>query len=212
MSVQPDPGLSQVPSQSSPPKTALATGLPFADPAALGLGAFAMTTFVLSVINAGFIPKGDEPVVLGLALFFGGGAQFAAGIWEFANKNTFGATAFCSFGAFWLSFWYLIQFSGATLPLASAGKGVGLFLLSWTIFTAYMTIAAWRTNVAVFLVFVFLTLTFLFLTIGAFANSNDMNRVGGWLGIVTAVVAWYTSLAIVSNFTYKRTVLPVWPR
>src|SRR6185437_10267227 len=75
---------------------------PFADPAALGLGAFAMTTFVLSAINAGLIVKADEPVVLGLALFYGGLAQFGAGIWEFANRNVFGATAFCSYGAFWL--------------------------------------------------------------------------------------------------------------
>jgi succinate-acetate transporter protein len=89
---------------------------PFADPAALGLGAFAMTKVVLSVINAGLIPKTVEPVVLGLALFYGGMAQFAAGIWEFANRNVFGATAFCSYGAFWLSFWFLRQFSAGSLP------------------------------------------------------------------------------------------------
>ncbi|WP_320538146.1 acetate uptake transporter [Pseudarthrobacter sp. IC2-21] len=182
---------------------------PFADPAALGLGAFAMTTFVLSVINAGLIPKDVEPVVLGLALFYGGLAQFAAGIWEFANRNVFGATAFCSYGAFWLSFWFLSQFSAAGLPAADAGKAVGLYLLAWAIFTAYMTVSAWRVSTGVFAVFVFLTLTFIALFLGAFAGATGMTVLGGWLGIVTALIAWYCSLAVVANATYKRTVLPV---
>jgi succinate-acetate transporter protein len=182
---------------------------PFADPAALGLGAFAMTTFVLSVINAGLIPKAVETVVLGLALFYGGLAQFAAGIWEFANRNVFGATAFCSYGAFWLSFWFLSQFSAAGLPAADAGKAVGLYLLAWAIFTAYMTVSAWRVSTGVFAVFVFLTLTFIALFLGAFAGATGMTVLGGWLGIVTALIAWYCSLAVVANATYKRTVLPV---
>jgi hypothetical protein len=182
---------------------------PFADPAALGLGAFAMTTFVLSVVNAGLIPKADEPVVLGLALFYGGIAQFAAGIWEFANRNVFGATAFCSYGAFWLSFWFLSQFNAASLPAQDAGKAVGLYLLAWAIFTAYMTISAWRVSMGVFAVFVFLTLTFIALFLGAFAGAAGLTVLGGWLGIVTALVAWYCSLAVVANATYKRSVLPV---
>jgi succinate-acetate transporter protein len=184
-------------------------GAPFADPAALGLGAFAMTTFVLSVINAGLIPKADEPVVLGLALFYGGIAQFGAGIWEFANRNVFGATAFCSYGAFWLSFWFLSQFSAGSLPAADAGKAVGLYLLAWAIFTAYMTISAWRVSMGVFAVFAFLTLTFIALFLGAFSGATGLTVMGGWLGIVTALVAWYCSLAVVANSTFKRTVLPV---
>jgi uncharacterized protein len=182
---------------------------PFADPAALGLGAFALTTFVLSVINAGLIPKTVEPVVFGLALFYGGMAQFAAGIWEFANRNVFGATAFCSYGAFWLSFWFLSQFSAGGLPPADASKGVGLYLLAWAIFTAYMTISAWRVSMGVFAVFVFLTLTFIALFLGAFSGATGLTVLGGWLGIVTALVAWYCSCAVVANSTYKRTVLPV---
>jgi len=185
---------------------------PFADPAALGLGAFALTTFVLSVINAGLIPKAVEPVVLGLALFYGGLAQFAAGIWEFANRNVFGATAFCSYGAFWLSFWFLSQFSAGSLPAADAGKGIGLYLLGWAIFTAYMTVSAWRVSMGVFAVFVFLTLTFIALFLGAFSGAAGLTALGGWLGIVTALVAWYCSLAVVANSTYKRTVLPVGQR
>ena len=181
----------------------------FADPAALGLGAFAMTTFVLSAINAGLIPKADEPVVLGLALFYGGIAQFGAGIWEFANRNVFGATAFCSYGAFWLSFWFLSQFTAANLPAADAGKAVGLYLLGWAIFTAYMTIASWRVSMGVFAVFVFLTLTFIALFIGAFTAASGLTMLGGWLGIITALIAWYCSLAVVANSTFKRTVLSV---
>jgi succinate-acetate transporter protein len=181
----------------------------FADPAALGLGAFAMTTFVLSVINAGMIPRADEPVVLGLALFYGGLAQFAAGIWEFANRNVFGATAFCSFGAFWMSFWFLSQFSAGSLPPAEAGKAVGLYLLAWAIFTAYMTISAWRVSMGVFAVFVFLTLTFIALFLGAFSGADGLTALGGWLGIVTALIAWYCSCAVVANSTFKRAVLPV---
>jgi succinate-acetate transporter protein len=185
--------------------TPIAPALPFADPGALGLGAFALTTFVLSFSNTGWVP-GAGVSVLGLALFMGGIAQFAAGIWEFANKNTFGATAFCSFGAFWLAFWFL-NISGRPVD----GPGVGVFLLAWTIFTLYMAFAAVRTNLVILAVFVALTLTFLFLTIGAFAGSESITHVGGYLGIITAIVAWYGSFATVLNSTFKRAALPVWP-
>ncbi|SKB99076.1 hypothetical protein SAMN05660473_03477 [Arthrobacter sp. 49Tsu3.1M3] len=198
-----------LPTQDAVVSPQASTSPPFADPAALGLGAFALTTFVLSVINAGLIPKTVEPVVLGLALFYGGLAQFAAGLWEFANRNVFGATAFCSYGAFWLSFWFLSQFSAGSLPAADASKGVGLYLLAWAIFTAYMTISAWRISMGVFAVFVFLTLTFIALFLGAFFGAAGLSMLGGWLGIVTALVAWYCSLAVVANSTYKRTVFPV---
>jgi len=198
-----------LPAQGNVVAPQASAGPPFADPAALGLGAFALTTFVLSVVNAGLIPKTVEPVVLGLALFYGGMAQFAAGIWEFANRNVFGATAFCSYGAFWLSFWFLSQFSAGSLPPADASKGVGLYLLAWAIFTAYMTISAWRVSMGVFAVFVFLTLTFIALFLGAFSGATGLTMLGGWLGIVTALVAWYCSCAVVANTTYKRAVLPV---
>ena len=178
-----------------------------ADPGALGLGAFALTTFVLSMANSGFV-IGAGAAVLGLALFYGGIAQFAAGIWEFARGNTFAATAFCSFGAFWLAFWFLVVSKGEA---AAGGAGVGVFLLAWTIFTAYMTIAAIKTNVVTLLVFIFLTLTFLFLTLGAFSGQETLSHIGGYLGLVTAVVAWYGSFATVINSTFARTVLPVRP-
>jgi succinate-acetate transporter protein len=182
--------------------------VPFGDPAALGLAGFAMTTFVLSVVNAGWVPADVSGVVLGLALFYGGAIQAIAGIWEFANRNTFGAVAFCSYGAFWMSFWYL---STATKLGSDAEKGIGLYLLAWAIFTCYMTIAAYRTNLIVFLVFVVLTLTYVALMLGAWVDANPWNYVAGYLGILTALLAWYGSFATVTTFTFKRTVLPLVP-
>jgi hypothetical protein len=178
----------------------------FADPAGLGLAGFGVTTLILSLANANFLP-GAESGVFGMALFYGGIAQVIAGIWEFANKNTFGATAFTSYGAFWLAFWFLAD-TGQKLDT----NAVGTFLLGWTIFTAYMTIAAIKTNGVILLVFIALTLTFLFLTLGAFGSGNaTMSHIGGYIGIVTAILALYGSMATVVNSTWKRVVLPVMP-
>ncbi len=177
-----------------------------ADPAALGLGAFALTTFVLSLANAGFI-GGAASAVLGIALFYGGIVQLLAGMWEFAKGNTFGAVGFTSYGAFWLAFWWLL--TNPEVEKSAGAAGVGSFLLAWTIFTAFMTIAAVKTNRVVLLVFVALTLTFVFLTIGAYSGSAAAHQVGGLLGLVTAALAWYGSAATVINATWKRTVLPV---
>lgn len=194
-----------------------------ADPAPLGLAAFAGTTFFLSVINTNMLGASVQTIVLGLALFYGGLAQLLAGMWEFVKGNTFGALAFSSFGAFWLSFWYLIDHVVPHLTGAKPNDilhGVGLYLLVWTIFTAYMTIAATRVSLAVLAVFVLLTLTFLALTIGWLsestadfvANSNMWIHIGGWLGLLTAIAAWYTSFAGVVNFTFKRVAFPTFPR
>jgi uncharacterized protein len=177
----------------------------FADPAGLGLAAFALTTFVLSFANAGWIPGGGVSV-LGLALFYGGIGQVIAGVWEFANKNTFGATAFTSYGLFWMAAWFLLT-SGNKVD----ANGVGLFFLAWAIFTLYMTFAAIKTNGVILLVFIALTLTFVFLALGEFANSTTLGHIGGYLGIVTALLAFYGSFATVINATWKRVVLPVMP-
>ena len=182
------------------------------NPGPLGLAGFALTTFMLSVFNAGsnLIDKELEGVVLPVALFYGGLAQFAAGMWEFRINNTFGATAFTSYGSFWMSFAGYVYF---ILPkIASTGKAkhaTGLFLLSWFIFTLYMNIAAYKTSKLLFLLFVALNLTFLFLIIGNLADTSIITNIGGWFGIVTAVIAWYGSAAVVINVTWKRSLLPL---
>ena len=183
----------------------------FGDPGPLGLAGFAATTFFLSTVNAGLLPKTMEAGVFGLAFFYGGLAQLLAGMWEFVKGNTFGALAFASYGAFWMSFWYL----ATHLPTGSAkdvGHAVGVYLLIWTIFTAYMLAASLRTSGAITAVFLALTLTFLFLTVGAYAANDGMTKVGGWLGLLTAVLAWYASFAGVFNSTAKRAVVPTLPR
>jgi len=177
----------------------------FADPGALGLAAFGLTTFVLSFANANIIPGGGVSV-LGLALFYGGIGQVIAGVWEFANKNTFGATAFTSYGLFWMAAWFLLT-SGNKVDAA----GVGLFFLAWGIFTLYMTFAAIKTNLIILLVFIALTLTFAFLSIGEFSGSATIGHIGGYLGILIALLAFYGSFATVINSTFKRVVLPVRP-
>src|SRR5947208_14435254 len=137
-----------------------------ADPGPLGLGAFALSTFVLSMFNADLVGRSGEPVVLGLALAYGGIAQLLAGMWEFRTGNTFGAVAFSSFGAFWLSYWALVTFFAADLPATHAGAALGLYLWAWGIFTAYMFVASLRTTGAIALVFFLLAVTFILLGIG----------------------------------------------
>jgi uncharacterized protein len=182
-----------------------------ADPGPLGLAGFALTTFVLSMFNAGLVSKTGEPVVLGLALAYGGIAQFAAGMWEFRTGNTFGAVAFTSYGAFWVSFWALVTFFAADIPAEHAGAAIGLFLIAWGIFTLYMFVASLRTTAAVALVFLLLTITFFLLGIGESGGHKGMVEVGGWAGLLTAAAAWYASFAAVVNSTFGRTVLPVVP-
>jgi uncharacterized protein len=182
-----------------------------ADPGPLGLAGFAMTTFVLSMFNADLVNKGGEPVVLGLALAYGGIAQLLAGMWEFRTGNTFGAVAFSSFGAFWISYWALVTFFLDKIPAANAGAAVGLYLWAWAIFTAYMLIASLRTTGAVALVFFLLTVTFILLAAGNSGDHTNVIKWGGYVGLATAVAAWYASFAAVLNSTFGRTVAPVFP-
>src|SRR5436190_18986363 len=184
-----------------------------ADPGPLGLAAFALTTFILSMFNSKLVGAGGEPVVLGLALAYGGLAQLLAGMWEFKTGNTFGATAFTSYGAFWISFFFLVQFvlSKKVIPTADEGHAVGLYLISWGIFTSYMFIASLRTTAAISLVFVLLAATFIVLGIGNANDNTDTIKIGGYIGLATAAAAWYASFAAVTNATFKRTVLPVRP-
>jgi succinate-acetate transporter protein len=184
-----------------------------ANPAALGLAGFALTTFVLSTHNAGLAP---DLTWVGLAFFYGGLAQFCAGMWEFKANNTFGATAFSTYGAFWLALaTFVVLLLAGKVPTKDVGNDLGWFLLAFFIFNSYMLILSSRTTVAVFLVFLTLEITELLLWIGFFSDSTGLIQLGGWVGIVTAIVAWYTSFATVANSQRPRVVLPVggplWP-
>lgn len=182
-----------------------------ADPGPLGLTAFATTTFVLSMINANLVGGGAEPVVLGLALAYGGIGQLIAGLWEFRTGNTFGATAFCSYGGFWISFFILVQLDVAKIAPSEANAALGLYLWAWAIFTAYMFCASLRTTAAIAIVFLLLTVTFVFLGIGNSGGNASVIHIGGYVGLATAAAAWYTSFAGVLNSTWGKTVLPVIP-
>jgi succinate-acetate transporter protein len=182
-----------------------------ADPGPLGLAAFALTTFVLSMFNSGLMDAKGEPIVFGLAFAYGGLAQLLAGMWEFRTGNTFGATAFTSYGAFWLSFFVFVTFFEKKVPPADAGHAVGLYLIAWGIFTTYMFIASLRTTGAIALVFLLLALTFILLGIGDAGGKANITKLGGYVGLATAAAAWYASFAVVTNSTFGRTLLPVRP-
>ena len=215
----PTAGMTAATAPLTPVAPAPSAAAAIADPAPLGLAAFAMTTMALSVVNAGILNAALAPAVLGLALFYGGGTQLLAGMWEFRRGNTFGAVAFSSFGAFWLSYWFMATFILSAPALvavaAQVHQAVGLYLLGWAIFTAYMSVGSFRVSGAVAAVFVLLTLTFAALCIGAFAaqipSTSWWTKIGGWLGLATALAAWYASFAAVTNSTFKRTVMPTWP-
>lgn len=188
---------------------------PAADPAALGLAGFALTTFLLSGHNASFIP---DLVWVGFALFYGGLAQFCAGMWEFRNRNVFGATAFSTYGGFWMGIGVFVVLATTTKFLSGyAGHDIdnalAWFILSFAIFNTYMLIGSMRVNMAVFGVFLTLEITEILLAIGNFNLAHGGTQwwlhAGGWAGIVTAAVAWYTSAAVVWNNQAGRIVLPV---
>ena len=194
----------------------LVESIPAADPAPLGLAAFALTTFLLSGHNASFVP---DVIWLGPALFYGGLAQLLAGMWEFRNRNVFGATAFSTYGGFWLSLGIFVVLISLSKNLATAVAGsnttnaLAWFLITFAIFNTYMLFWSARVSVAVFLVFLTLEITEILDAIGFFNISHGGTEywlhVGGWAGIVTAAVAWYASAAGVVNGMAPGVVLPV---
>jgi uncharacterized protein len=198
------------------PAATLIEAVPAADPAPLGLAAFALTTFVLSGHNASFIP---DTVWIGLALFYGGLVQLLAGMWEFRNRNVFGSTAFSTYGGFWMSLGVFVTLVLLSKNVAAAVTGTNLlnalawFLLAFAIFNFYMLLWSSRVNVAVFLVFLTLQITEVLLVIGFFNEAHGgtpwITHAGGWAGIVTAAVAWYASAAGVVNGMSATPVLPV---
>ena len=185
-----------------------------ADPAPLGLAAFALTTFLLSAFNAGWMTHSSGLTWVGYAFAYGGLVQLLAGMWEFRNRNVFGATAFGSYGGFWIGLFLYFQLYGAKLathPLTAGlfAKDVGWILLAFAIFNTYMLIWSTQVNLAVFAVFLTLELTEIILFIGNFSGSSGTVKFGGYVGVVTALCAWYASAAGVANGMGGRISVPV---
>jgi succinate-acetate transporter protein len=178
-----------------------------ANPAPLGLAGFALTTLILSLVNAGLVTGSSLAVVLALALAYGGLGQLIAGWWEFKNANTFGAVAFSSYGGFWLSYAaFVIIFQGK-----DAGNAVAWYLLGWGLFTFYMWIASIKGNRVVMVVFLLLWVTFVVLAAGAFndaAAGSGLTQIGGYLGLLTAIAAFYGSARGVINEGWGSEILP----
>jgi succinate-acetate transporter protein len=184
-----------------------------ANPAALGLAAFGLTTVLLSTINAGFLPAGGEAVVIPLALAFGGTAQMVAGLMEYRLQNVFGATAFLSYGAFWWWFGLLVLLGhNNVLDLTQAGSTIGFGLILWGIFTFGLWIASFRLARAVWLIFATLWVTFFLLGAGAMLGMPGLSRLGGLTGMLCGALALYGSFAIVANATFGRVIAPLGER
>ena len=183
-----------------------------ADPGPLGLAAFALTTFILSMSNAQLVPAALGALFVPVALFYGGLAQVLAGMWEFKKNNTFGAVAFTTYGSFWLGLGTLVILETAKILNFGASKpaAVGLYLIGFTIFNTYMWIGSFRINNALVSVFTFLEITFILLVLAEFGYISSVP--GGICGLITAACAWYASAAAILNPLYGRVVLPIGPR
>jgi uncharacterized protein len=195
--------------QGLPPVAAGVTG--WGNSAPLALAAFAVTTFMLSMINTGLVNAGVTPVVFGVALMFGGLTQLIAGVLQFRTGNTFGGVLFSTFGAFWLSLFAIAEFFLKDVPAAQAGHALGLFLYAFGIFTVWIFVASFRTNVVVVVALADLAATFFVLGAGNYGGTTGLLHAGGYLGLIVAALAAYLSCAELCEAAYKRVVLPVWP-
>jgi succinate-acetate transporter protein len=209
--------------QPSPTTAAPPSGI--ADPAPLGLAAFALTTFLLSAKNADWMTHATGNAWLAYAFAYGGLAQLLAGMWEFRNRNVFGATAFGTYGSFWIGLFLWVRFvvdpavaaaRPATLAatVSALNHDLAWILLAFAIFNTYMLIMSAQVNLAVFGVFLTLEITEIILCIGNFNAGAALNptttiKIGGYVGLLTALVAWYASAAGVSNGIAGRLRFPV---
>jgi succinate-acetate transporter protein len=185
-----------------------AAAAPVADPGPLGLAAFALTTFLLSAANARWMSGNSAGTAfLGYAFAYGGAIQLLAGMWEFRNRNVFGATAFSSYGGFWIGLFIWIR--SVPNALTATGHDLGWILIAFAIFNTYMLILSAQVNLGVFTVFLTLELTEIFLAIGNFTSSPGWTQFGGYVGILTAAAAWYTSSAGVANGLNGKLRIPV---
>ena len=179
------------------------------NPAPLGLMGFGMTTVLLNFHNAGIFELGS--MILAMGIFYGGLAQIAAGIMEWKKGNTFGTTAFTSYGFFWLSLVALIIMPKMGLIAAPEKLAMVVYLIMWGIFTAGLFICTLKLNRALQFVFASLALLFFLLALGDFTNSSTIKHIAGYEGIICGFSAIYTALAQVLNEVYRKTVVPIWP-
>ena len=182
---------------------------PPADPAPLGLAAFALTTFLLSAKNAHWTHGTDA--WLGYAFAYGGLCQLLAGMWEFRNRNVFGATAFSTYGGFWIGLGLYVELvAGSATKASQVTNDEAWILLAFLIFNTYMLLWSSFVSPAVFAVFLTLEATELILVIANFSNSTGITKVGGYVGVITAACAWYASAAgVINGMNPARPVLPV---
>ncbi len=183
----------------------------FSNPAPIGLAAFGMTTILLNIHNAGFFEL--NVMIMGMGIFYGGIAQIIAGCMEFRRGNTFGSTAFVSYGSFWLTLVFLWTAKETGLPAASP-TAMGYYLAMWGIFTAFMTIGTLKGALIGKLVFSFLTVLFALLAAANFSHANaelahSIHTIAGYVGIVCGSFALYEAVALVINEKYGKTVFPL---
>lgn len=178
-----------------------------ANPAPLGLMGFGMTTILLNIHNAGFFPL--DSMILAMGIFYGGTAQVVAGIMEFKKNNTFGTTAFTSYGFFWMALAALNILSEMGYGVPANSLSMAAFLFMWGFFTLFMFIATLRISKALQVVFGTLTLLFFLLAIGNFTGSTLILIIAGYEGIICGFTAIYAAMAQVINETYGKVVLPI---
>jgi hypothetical protein len=181
-----------------------------ANPGPAGLVAFSLTTIMLSLVNAGILPEGGEPVIIPLAIAFGGVNQVIAGILEFRVGNGLGMTAFMSYGAFWL--WFALLFllgHNGKLDLSEAGPTVPVALLVWGALTIGFWISAFRTSFTLWMTFTVLIVVFFLLGLSPLLGVPGLRVAGGYLGIVTGLLAGYCGIAQLTNATFGRVLLPL---
>jgi len=189
------------PGHSSAATSAVPHSRKFGNPGPLGLSAFALTTFVLSLINVQTRGIEHPNIVIGLAFGYGGLVQLLAGMWEFSRMNMFAATAFSSYGAFWLSYATILVPSSGVIaayaedPVGELDNAIGIFLITWFMVTFMFFLVSLRKSVAFIALFGFLSLTFALLAAGAWSAKVHVTKAGGGCGIVTAFVAYYIGFA-----------------
>jgi succinate-acetate transporter protein len=181
------------------------------NPAPLAFGAFAGTTFILSWVNTGQISATTLEAAVATAWVFGGIIQILVGFWHFRNEDLFPAVTFASFGAFWVGFALFGTLYLDKVPPAKQDAATALFLFPWAVFSLYMFIGSFRTNVAVVIAYALVLATLILLIIGHAQHSVNTIKVGGWVGVALAIEVWYLAGAEMINHQFSRTLLPLGP-